>query len=153
MARSSFTVVLHVKLFTCNVQIVHNLVKSIEAKPRPGFTFLRHSLFSIQTKKQPWYNSTLASRRKRLTAHFEDLEQCYFSTRMTRVSGEFLLCGVQLLTSVTSCSPQNRLAFDRTAFPLPCRGMLLYIFMCYSNHPFLLFLTNLAKFRNLILSL
>lgn len=45
----------------------------------------------IQTKKQPWYNSTLASRRKRLTAHFEDLEQCYFSTRMTRLSGKCLL--------------------------------------------------------------
>lgn len=73
-------------------------------KPRPSFTFLKCSLFSIQTKKQPWYNSTLASRRKRLTAHFEDLEQCYFSTRMTRVSGEFLLHGVQLLTSVTSYS-------------------------------------------------
>lgn len=41
-----------------------------------------------QNKKQPWYNSTLASRRKRLTAHFEDLEQCYFSTRMTRVSDD-----------------------------------------------------------------
>ncbi|KAB0377020.1 hypothetical protein FD755_011464 [Muntiacus reevesi] len=39
-----------------------------------------------KTKKQPWYNSTLASRRKRLTAHFEDLEQCYFSTRMSRIS-------------------------------------------------------------------
>uniref|UniRef100_A0A8C3SJU8 COP1 E3 ubiquitin ligase n=1 Tax=Chelydra serpentina TaxID=8475 RepID=A0A8C3SJU8_CHESE len=45
-------------------------------------------LVSTQTKKQPWYNSTLASRRKRLTAHFEDLEQCYFSTRMTRVSDD-----------------------------------------------------------------
>ncbi|XP_063481213.1 E3 ubiquitin-protein ligase COP1 isoform X4 [Symphalangus syndactylus] len=40
------------------------------------------------TKKQPWYNSTLASRRKRLTAHFEDLEQCYFSTRMSRISDD-----------------------------------------------------------------
>ncbi|XP_039737353.1 E3 ubiquitin-protein ligase COP1 isoform X6 [Pteropus medius] len=41
-----------------------------------------------ETKKQPWYNSTLASRRKRLTAHFEDLEQCYFSTRMSRISDD-----------------------------------------------------------------
>uniref|UniRef100_A0A5F8HJ17 E3 ubiquitin-protein ligase COP1 n=1 Tax=Monodelphis domestica TaxID=13616 RepID=A0A5F8HJ17_MONDO len=41
-----------------------------------------------ETKKQPWYNSTLASRRKRLTAHFEDLEQCYFSTRMSRVADD-----------------------------------------------------------------
>jgi len=72
------------------------LVKPIEVKPRPGFTFLKCSLISVQTKKQPWYNSTLASRRKRLTAHFEDLEQCYFSTRMTRVSGEFLLRGVHV---------------------------------------------------------
>ncbi|KAM3839012.1 E3 ubiquitin-protein ligase COP1 isoform 1-T1 [Vipera latastei] len=49
---------------------------------QPGFSG------SSQTKKQPWYNSTLASRRKRLTAHFEDLEQCYFSTRMTRLSDD-----------------------------------------------------------------
>ncbi|XP_062048966.1 E3 ubiquitin-protein ligase COP1 isoform X3 [Lepus europaeus] len=41
-----------------------------------------------ETKKQPWYISTLASRRKRLTAHFEDLEQCYFSTRMSRISDD-----------------------------------------------------------------
>uniref|UniRef100_A0A8C4Z5M6 COP1 E3 ubiquitin ligase n=1 Tax=Gadus morhua TaxID=8049 RepID=A0A8C4Z5M6_GADMO len=39
-------------------------------------------------KRQPWYNSTLASRRKRLTAHFEDLEQCYFSNKMSRISDE-----------------------------------------------------------------
>ncbi|KAG7262042.1 hypothetical protein CRUP_015990, partial [Coryphaenoides rupestris] len=41
-----------------------------------------------QGKRQPWYNSTLASRRKRLTAHFEDLEQCYFSNKMSRISEE-----------------------------------------------------------------
>ncbi|CAB1317536.1 unnamed protein product [Coregonus sp. 'balchen'] len=39
-------------------------------------------------KRQTWYNSTLASRRKRLTAHFEDLEQCYFSNRMTRLTDD-----------------------------------------------------------------
>uniref|UniRef100_A0A4W3GY60 COP1 E3 ubiquitin ligase n=1 Tax=Callorhinchus milii TaxID=7868 RepID=A0A4W3GY60_CALMI len=39
-------------------------------------------------KRQTWYNNTLASRRKRLTAHFEDLEQCYFSTRLSRISDE-----------------------------------------------------------------
>uniref|UniRef100_A0A4W5L5U4 COP1 E3 ubiquitin ligase n=1 Tax=Hucho hucho TaxID=62062 RepID=A0A4W5L5U4_9TELE len=41
-----------------------------------------------QGKRQTWYNSTLASRRKRLTAHFEDLEQCYFSNRMTRLTDD-----------------------------------------------------------------
>ncbi|XP_043860859.1 E3 ubiquitin-protein ligase COP1 isoform X2 [Dromiciops gliroides] len=49
---------------------------------------LQKKFFGSLTKKQPWYNSTLASRRKRLTAHFEDLEQCYFSTRMSRVSDD-----------------------------------------------------------------
>ncbi|KAJ7421695.1 E3 ubiquitin-protein ligase RFWD2 [Willisornis vidua] len=57
-----------------------SIIDSTEYTQPPGFSG------SSQTKKQPWYNSTLASRRKRLTAHFEDLEQCYFSTRMTRVS-------------------------------------------------------------------
>uniref|UniRef100_A0A4W5L7N9 COP1 E3 ubiquitin ligase n=1 Tax=Hucho hucho TaxID=62062 RepID=A0A4W5L7N9_9TELE len=55
----------------------HNLdstVPNFEA-PSPG-------------KRQTWYNSTLASRRKRLTAHFEDLEQCYFSNRMTRLTDD-----------------------------------------------------------------
>uniref|UniRef100_A0A8C7UV31 COP1 E3 ubiquitin ligase n=1 Tax=Oncorhynchus mykiss TaxID=8022 RepID=A0A8C7UV31_ONCMY len=48
------------------------------------------SVFSIlpKGKRQTWYNSTLASRRKRLTAHFEDLEQCYFSNRMTRLTDD-----------------------------------------------------------------
>ncbi|XP_010865365.1 E3 ubiquitin-protein ligase COP1 isoform X1 [Esox lucius] len=41
-----------------------------------------------QGKRQTWYNSTLASRRKRLTAHFDDLEQCYFSNRMTRITDD-----------------------------------------------------------------
>uniref|UniRef100_A0A3Q0QVK3 COP1 E3 ubiquitin ligase n=1 Tax=Amphilophus citrinellus TaxID=61819 RepID=A0A3Q0QVK3_AMPCI len=41
-----------------------------------------------QGKRQTWYNSTLASRRKRLTAHFEDLEQCYFSSKMSRITDE-----------------------------------------------------------------
>ncbi|XP_069087666.1 E3 ubiquitin-protein ligase COP1 [Pleurodeles waltl] len=59
-----------------------SLIDSTEYSQSPGFSG------SSQTKKQPWYNSTLASRRKRLTAHFEDLEQCYFSTRMSRVSDD-----------------------------------------------------------------
>ncbi|XP_061490157.1 E3 ubiquitin-protein ligase COP1 isoform X2 [Rhineura floridana] len=59
-----------------------SIIDSTEYNQPPGFSS------SSQTKKQPWYNSTLASRRKRLTAHFEDLEQCYFSTRMTRVSDD-----------------------------------------------------------------
>ncbi|XP_053103175.1 E3 ubiquitin-protein ligase COP1 isoform X2 [Hemicordylus capensis] len=59
-----------------------SIIDSTEYTQAPGFSG------SSQTKKQPWYNSTLASRRKRLTAHFEDLEQCYFSTRMTRVSDD-----------------------------------------------------------------
>ncbi|XP_066453588.1 E3 ubiquitin-protein ligase COP1 [Eleutherodactylus coqui] len=59
-----------------------SIIDSTEYSQPPGFSG------SSQTKKQPWYNSTLASRRKRLTAHFEDLEQCYFSTRMARVSDD-----------------------------------------------------------------
>ncbi|XP_038156444.1 E3 ubiquitin-protein ligase COP1 isoform X2 [Cyprinodon tularosa] len=43
---------------------------------------------TTQVKRQTWYNSTLASRRKRLTAHFEDLEQCYFSNKMSRITDE-----------------------------------------------------------------
>ncbi|XP_015256334.1 PREDICTED: E3 ubiquitin-protein ligase RFWD2 isoform X1 [Cyprinodon variegatus] len=43
---------------------------------------------TTQVKRQTWYNSTLASRRKRLTAHFEDLEQCYFSNKMSRFTDE-----------------------------------------------------------------
>lgn len=42
-----------------------------------------------QGKRQTWYNSTLASRRKRLTAHFEDLEQCYFSNKMSHITGNY----------------------------------------------------------------
>ncbi|XP_056148992.1 E3 ubiquitin-protein ligase COP1 isoform X2 [Lampris incognitus] len=43
---------------------------------------------AAQGKRQTWYNSTLASRRKRLTAHFDDLEQCYFSNKMSRITEE-----------------------------------------------------------------
>lgn len=46
-------------------------------------------LLFCQGKRQTWYNSTLASRRKRLTAHFEDLEQCYFSNKMSRITGSY----------------------------------------------------------------
>uniref|UniRef100_A0A5F4WI52 E3 ubiquitin-protein ligase COP1 n=1 Tax=Callithrix jacchus TaxID=9483 RepID=A0A5F4WI52_CALJA len=59
-----------------------SIIDSTEYSQPPGFSG------SSQTKKQPWYNSTLASRRKRLTAHFEDLEQCYFSTRMSHISDD-----------------------------------------------------------------
>uniref|UniRef100_A0A8C6M4K9 COP1 E3 ubiquitin ligase n=1 Tax=Nothobranchius furzeri TaxID=105023 RepID=A0A8C6M4K9_NOTFU len=47
-----------------------------------------HGCSFVQGKRQTWYNSTLASRRKRLTAHFEDLEQCYFSNKMSRITDE-----------------------------------------------------------------
>ncbi|KAM9324714.1 E3 ubiquitin-protein ligase COP1 [Gastrophryne carolinensis] len=59
-----------------------SIIDSTEYSQPPGFSG------NSQTKKQPWYNSTLASRRKRLTAHFEDLEQCYFSARMARVTDD-----------------------------------------------------------------
>ncbi|KAL1775229.1 E3 ubiquitin-protein ligase RFWD2 isoform X2 [Sigmodon hispidus] len=59
-----------------------SIIDSTEYSQPSGFSG------TSQTKKQPWYNSTLASRRKRLTAHFEDLEQCYFSTRMSRISDD-----------------------------------------------------------------
>ncbi|XP_062919700.1 E3 ubiquitin-protein ligase COP1 isoform X1 [Mobula hypostoma] len=51
--------------------------------------YSQHHGFSggSQGKRQT-YNNTLASRRKRLTAHFEDLEQCYFSTRLSCLSDE-----------------------------------------------------------------
>uniref|UniRef100_A0A671PS24 E3 ubiquitin-protein ligase RFWD2-like n=1 Tax=Sinocyclocheilus anshuiensis TaxID=1608454 RepID=A0A671PS24_9TELE len=45
-------------------------------------------IYCLFGKRQTWYNSTLASRRKRLTAHFEDLEQCYFSSRMSRITDD-----------------------------------------------------------------
>uniref|UniRef100_A0A673J081 E3 ubiquitin-protein ligase RFWD2-like n=1 Tax=Sinocyclocheilus rhinocerous TaxID=307959 RepID=A0A673J081_9TELE len=45
-------------------------------------------IYLLFSKRQTWYNSTLASRRKRLTAHFEDLEQCYFSNRMSRITDD-----------------------------------------------------------------
>uniref|UniRef100_A0A8C4GHN6 COP1 E3 ubiquitin ligase n=1 Tax=Dicentrarchus labrax TaxID=13489 RepID=A0A8C4GHN6_DICLA len=54
-------------------------VPNVEApSPAPRYT----------STQQTWYNSTLASRRKRLTAHFEDLEQCYFSNKMSRITDE-----------------------------------------------------------------
>ncbi|XP_048458163.1 E3 ubiquitin-protein ligase COP1 isoform X1 [Rhincodon typus] len=60
----------------------HSIIDSTEYSQPPGFSG------SSQGKRQTWYNNTLASRRKRLTAHFEDLEQCYFSTRLSRLSDE-----------------------------------------------------------------
>uniref|UniRef100_A0A3B4FYF5 COP1 E3 ubiquitin ligase n=1 Tax=Pundamilia nyererei TaxID=303518 RepID=A0A3B4FYF5_9CICH len=64
-------------------------VPNVEApSPVSGTAFtLLLGLFP-QGKRQTWYNSTLASRRKRLTAHFEDLEQCYFSSKMSRITDE-----------------------------------------------------------------
>ncbi|XP_038651120.1 E3 ubiquitin-protein ligase COP1 isoform X1 [Scyliorhinus canicula] len=59
-----------------------SIIDSTEYSQPPGFGG------SSQGKRQTWYNNTLASRRKRLTAHFEDLEQCYFSTRLSRLSDE-----------------------------------------------------------------
>uniref|UniRef100_A0A4W6BZC6 COP1 E3 ubiquitin ligase n=1 Tax=Lates calcarifer TaxID=8187 RepID=A0A4W6BZC6_LATCA len=50
--------------------------------------FLEEDIKRVEGKRQTWYNSTLASRRKRLTAHFEDLEQCYFSNKMSRITDE-----------------------------------------------------------------
>uniref|UniRef100_A0A3Q3ILY9 RING-type domain-containing protein n=1 Tax=Monopterus albus TaxID=43700 RepID=A0A3Q3ILY9_MONAL len=55
--------------------------------------FLEEDIKRVEVKKptgkrQTWYNSTLASRRKRLMAHFEDLEQCYFSNKMSRITDE-----------------------------------------------------------------
>uniref|UniRef100_A0A671WLZ2 COP1 E3 ubiquitin ligase n=1 Tax=Sparus aurata TaxID=8175 RepID=A0A671WLZ2_SPAAU len=50
--------------------------------------FLEEDIKRVEGKRQTWYNSTLASRRKRLTAHFEDLEQCYFSNKMSRITEE-----------------------------------------------------------------
>ncbi|RXN20769.1 E3 ubiquitin- ligase RFWD2 [Labeo rohita] len=50
--------------------------------------FLEEDIKRVEGKRQTWYNSTLASRRKRLTAHFEDLEQCYFSNRMSRITDD-----------------------------------------------------------------
>ncbi|XP_073875656.1 E3 ubiquitin-protein ligase COP1 isoform X23 [Macaca fascicularis] len=69
------------RIFVNGIFII-SIIDSTEYSQPPGFSG------SSQTKKQPWYNSTLASRRKRLTAHFEDLEQCYFSTRMSRISDD-----------------------------------------------------------------
>uniref|UniRef100_A0A674N996 COP1 E3 ubiquitin ligase n=1 Tax=Takifugu rubripes TaxID=31033 RepID=A0A674N996_TAKRU len=62
-------------------------VPNVEApSPAPRYSpIMNESIPPVQSgKRQTWYNSTLASRRKRLTAHFEDLEQCYFSNKMSR---------------------------------------------------------------------
>ncbi|XP_013859910.1 E3 ubiquitin-protein ligase COP1 isoform X2 [Austrofundulus limnaeus] len=59
-----------------------NIIDPPDYNPPPGFGA------TTPGKRQTWYNSTLASRRKRLTAHFEDLEQCYFSNKMSRITDE-----------------------------------------------------------------
>uniref|UniRef100_A0A667XJM3 COP1 E3 ubiquitin ligase n=1 Tax=Myripristis murdjan TaxID=586833 RepID=A0A667XJM3_9TELE len=62
-------------------------VPNVEA-PSPRLFYVINWKYLCQGKRQTWYNSTLASRRKRLTAHFEDLEQCYFSNKMSRITEE-----------------------------------------------------------------
>ncbi|XP_010766810.1 E3 ubiquitin-protein ligase COP1 [Notothenia coriiceps] len=65
---------------------------------------------TTQGKRQTWYNSTLASRRKRLTAHFEDLEQCYFSNKMSRITGKCpLVEGVSFSHSTNAVSVETSL--------------------------------------------
>lgn len=56
-----------------------------------GCVIINASFIFCQGTRQTWYNSTLASRRKRLTAHFDDLEHCYFSNRMSRLTGKAFL--------------------------------------------------------------
>uniref|UniRef100_A0A3B4YHN1 COP1 E3 ubiquitin ligase n=1 Tax=Seriola lalandi dorsalis TaxID=1841481 RepID=A0A3B4YHN1_SERLL len=67
-------------------------IKRVEVKKTqnssPICTHCSLTVLFFQGKRQTWYNSTLASRRKRLTAHFEDLEQCYFSNKMSRITDE-----------------------------------------------------------------
>uniref|UniRef100_A0A3B3UWT6 COP1 E3 ubiquitin ligase n=1 Tax=Poecilia latipinna TaxID=48699 RepID=A0A3B3UWT6_9TELE len=66
-------------------------VPNVEApSPAPRYCGYMDSdnIRTENVKRQTWYNSTLASRRKRLTAHFEDLEQCYFSNKMSRITDE-----------------------------------------------------------------
>ncbi|KAM4727922.1 E3 ubiquitin-protein ligase COP1 isoform 2-T3 [Anableps anableps] len=59
-----------------------SIIEPADYNQTPGFGA------TTPVKRQTWYNSTLASRRKRLTAHFEDLEQCYFSNKMSRITDE-----------------------------------------------------------------
>uniref|UniRef100_A0A8C9ZFS1 COP1 E3 ubiquitin ligase n=1 Tax=Sander lucioperca TaxID=283035 RepID=A0A8C9ZFS1_SANLU len=76
----------------CPMMELECTVPNVEApSPAPSteLTVLLNTLgLFCQGKRQTWYNSTLASRRKRLTAHFEDLEQCYFSNKMSRITDE-----------------------------------------------------------------
>ncbi|XP_078459375.1 E3 ubiquitin-protein ligase COP1 isoform X1 [Lampetra planeri] len=51
--------------------------------PFPAFTD------SAQAKRLPCHgNNSMAARRKKLSAHFDDLEQCYFSCRLSSPSDE-----------------------------------------------------------------
>lgn len=59
-----------------------SIIEPTDYNQTPGFGA------TTPVKRQTWYNSTLASRRKRLTAHFDDLEQCYFSNKMSRITDE-----------------------------------------------------------------
>uniref|UniRef100_A0A8C3AV44 COP1 E3 ubiquitin ligase n=1 Tax=Cyclopterus lumpus TaxID=8103 RepID=A0A8C3AV44_CYCLU len=71
----------------CPMMEAECTVPNVEA-PSPFSAGLTAPFVFRQGKRQTWYNSTLASRRKRLTAHFEDLEQCYFSNKMSRITDE-----------------------------------------------------------------
>ncbi|PWA25297.1 hypothetical protein CCH79_00005106 [Gambusia affinis] len=62
--------------------LASSIIEPPDYNQTPGFGA------TTPVKRQTWYNSTLASRRKRLTAHFEDLEQCYFSNKMSRITDE-----------------------------------------------------------------
>uniref|UniRef100_A0A3P8X2D4 COP1 E3 ubiquitin ligase n=1 Tax=Cynoglossus semilaevis TaxID=244447 RepID=A0A3P8X2D4_CYNSE len=62
--------------------VCSSIIEPTDYSQPPGFGG------TSQGKRQTWYNSTLASRRKRLTAHFEDLEQCYFSSKMSHITDE-----------------------------------------------------------------
>ena len=64
-----------------------SIIDSTEYSQPPGFSG------TSQTKKQPWYNSTLASRRKRLTAYFVDLEQCSQPSCCCDTLTQFLMLG------------------------------------------------------------
>lgn len=75
-----------------------NMVKSSDKAANTADTFANHPGVSSQkqTESTPG-GSTLAIRRKRLHAHFDDFVQCYFDSRSTE-----LLLGPELMASLTS---------------------------------------------------
>lgn len=50
-----------------------------------------NNYMSFQAGK-PWLQTTMASRRKRVSQHFDDLEQCYFSIRQKDEYSEYFQC-------------------------------------------------------------